>query len=64
MSDVTRVLDAIEQGDPQTGGGPPFRIQRATDLIAADWTEFLPDATPPVILSVTGPCGFYRIVGQ
>ncbi|MBI4657624.1 MAG: hypothetical protein HY735_02035 [Verrucomicrobia bacterium] len=47
-----------------TGGGPPYRIQRATDLIAADWTDFLSDATPPVILPVTGPSGFYRIVGQ
>jgi hypothetical protein len=44
--------------------GPPYRVQRATDLIAADWTEVLSDATPPVILPVTGPCGFYRIVGQ
>jgi S-formylglutathione hydrolase len=47
-----------------TGGGPPFRIQRATDLIAADWMDVLSDATPPVILPVTGPCGFYRIVGR
>jgi len=47
-----------------TGGGPPYRIQRANDLSVADWTDFLSDATPPVILPVTGPSGFYRVVGQ
>lgn len=47
-----------------TGGGPPYRIQRATDLIAADWSEVLSDATPPLILPVMGSSGFYRIVGQ
>ena len=47
-----------------TGGAPPYRIQRATDLIAADWTEILSDATPPLILPLTRPCGFYRIIGQ
>lgn len=47
-----------------TGGGPPYRIQRATNLIAAGWTDVLSDATPPVILPATGSSGFYRIVGQ
>jgi len=47
-----------------TGGGLPYRIQRATDLIAADWTDVLSNATPPVILLPTSPVGFYRIVGQ
>lgn len=47
-----------------TGGGPPYRIQRATDLFASDWTNVLSDAIAPVILPVTGSCGFYRIVGQ
>jgi hypothetical protein len=47
-----------------TGGGPPYRIQRATDLIAADWTDVLSDATPPLILPVVGPGGFYRVLGQ
>ena len=47
-----------------TGGGPPFRVQRATDLAAGDWTDFLTNATPPVSLPLTGQAGFYRIVGQ
>jgi predicted peptidase len=47
-----------------TGGGPPYRIQHATDLIAADWMDVLSNATPPVILSPTNPVGFYRVVGQ
>jgi predicted esterase len=47
-----------------TGGSPPYRVQRATDLLTADWTEVLSDATPPLVLPVTGPGGFYRIVGQ
>ena len=47
-----------------TGGGPPYRVQRATDLAAGDWTDVLPNATPPVTLPLTGQAGFYRIVGQ
>lgn len=47
-----------------TGGGMPYRVQRATDLAAGDWTDFLPNATPPVTLPLTGQAGFYRIVGQ
>ncbi len=47
-----------------TGGGPPYRIQRAIDLIAADWTDVLSNATPPVTLPLADPVGFYRIVGQ
>lgn len=47
-----------------TGGGPPYGVQRATDLAAADWTDLLPNATPPVTLPLTGQAGFYRIVGQ
>jgi hypothetical protein len=47
-----------------TGGGPPYRIQRATDLLAADWSDVLAHATPPVTLPVTGPSSFYRLVGQ
>jgi hypothetical protein len=49
-----------------TGGGPPCRVQRATDLTAGDWTDFLPDATPPVLLPLplAGEATFYRIVGQ
>ncbi len=47
-----------------TGGGPPFRVQRATDLAAGDWTDFLNNARPPVPLALTGQAGFYRILGQ
>ncbi len=47
-----------------TGGGPPYRIQRATDLALDDWTDVLSDATPPVTLPLSGRAGFYRIVGQ
>ena len=47
-----------------TGGGPPYRVQRATDLNAGNWTDFLPNATPPVTLPLDGEAGFYRILGQ
>jgi len=47
-----------------TGGGPPYRVQRATDLAVCDWTDFLTNAVPPVSLPLDGPSGFYRIVGQ
>ena len=47
-----------------SGSGPPYRVQRATDLAVGDWTEFLNDATPPVPLPLTGQAGFYRILGQ
>ncbi|MGA2863416.1 MAG: immunoglobulin domain-containing protein [Verrucomicrobiota bacterium] len=46
------------------GGGPPYRVQWAPDLAAGDWTDFLPNATPPVTLPLAGQAGFYRIVGQ
>jgi hypothetical protein len=47
-----------------TGGGPPYRVQRATDLIVGNWTDFLPDATAPVSLPLDGTTGFYRIIGR
>jgi hypothetical protein len=47
-----------------TGGGPPYRVQRATDLAAGDWTDYLSGVTPPVQLPRTNQAGFYRIVGQ
>jgi poly(3-hydroxybutyrate) depolymerase len=46
------------------GGGPPYRIQRATDLVVGDWTDFLINVTPPASVTMTGQVGFYRIVGQ
>ena len=47
-----------------TGGGPPYRVQRATDLAAGDWTDLLPNATSPLTLPLTGQAGFCRVVGQ
>ena len=47
-----------------TGGGPPYRVQRATDLAVGDWTDFLTNVVPPVSLPLDDAAGFYRIVGQ
>ena len=49
-----------------SGGGPPYRVQRASDLVVGDWTDVLADVTPPVTLPVplAGQAGFYRIIGQ
>lgn len=47
-----------------TGGGPPYRVQRATDLAVGDWTEFPTNATPPVTLPLDDAAEFYRIVGH
>lgn len=47
-----------------TGGGPPYRVQRATDVAAGDWTNYLTGVAPPVTLPLTNPAGLYRIVGQ
>ncbi len=47
-----------------TGGGPPYCVQRATNLAAGDWADLLPNATPPVALPSEGQIGFYRIIGQ
>lgn len=47
-----------------TGGGPPYRIQHATDLGIGNWTDFLVDVAPPLTLSLTNKTGFYRIAGQ
>jgi len=41
-----------------------LRVQRATDLSAGDWTDFLTNATPPVSLPLTNPTAFYRLVGN
>jgi hypothetical protein len=47
-----------------TGGVPPYRVQRTTDLTSGDWLEVLADAVPPVTLTLEPRAGFYRIVGQ
>jgi prepilin-type N-terminal cleavage/methylation domain-containing protein len=47
-----------------TGGGMPYPVQRASDLTAGNWTDFLSNAVPPVAVPFDGATGFYRIVGQ
>jgi hypothetical protein len=47
-----------------TGGVPPYRVQRATDLRAGDWVDVLTNAIPPVTLTLERPAEFYRIVGK
>ncbi len=61
---VTLALQGMEARLSWTGGGPPYRVQRATDLTVSDWTEILMNVVPPVSLPVDGPAGFYRIVGH
>jgi hypothetical protein len=45
-------------------GGPSYRVQRATDLDAGDWTDLQPNATPPVTPPPAGQAAFHRIVGR
>ena len=47
-----------------TGGGPPYRVQRASNLPAGNWSDFLTNAVPPVAVPLDGATGFYRITGQ
>jgi hypothetical protein len=47
-----------------TGGGPPYNVQRATDLAVGDWTDVRTNVVPPVTLPLDRAAGFYRIVGQ
>jgi len=61
---ATLTMQGAEAMLDWAGGGPPYRVQRATDLAAGDWTNYLTDATPPVTLPPTGQQGFFRIVGQ
>jgi hypothetical protein len=35
-----------------TGGVPPYRVQRATDLTSGDWIDVLTEAVPPVTLTL------------
>lgn len=64
MIQLTLTLQGTEALLNWTGVGPPYRIQRATDLVVGDWTDFLTNATPPVSVPVTGQVGFYRVAGQ
>jgi Ig-like domain-containing protein/prolyl oligopeptidase family protein len=61
---ATLVLQGTDALLNWTGGGTPYCVQRATDLAVGDWIDFLPNATPPVTLPLTGQRGFYRLVGQ
>lgn len=47
-----------------TGGVPPYRVQRTTDLTSADWIDVVTNAVAPVTLTLDGQAAFYRIVGQ
>ena len=47
-----------------TGGVPPYRVQRATDLTSGDWTDVSTNAVPPVTMPIERGAEFYRIVGQ
>ena len=61
---ATLTMQGTEAFLDWTGGGPPYTVQRATDLMAGDWTDYLTDATPPVSLPTDGATGFYRLVGE
>jgi predicted esterase len=63
---ATLVLQGTNTILDWTGGGPPYRIQRASDLAAEDWTDVLANIMPPVALPLplAGKAGFYRLVGQ
>lgn len=61
---ATLTMQGVEAILNWTGGAPPYRVQRATDLVTGNWTDYLTDATPPLHLSPAGPAEFYRIIGQ
>jgi len=61
---LTFTLQGTEALLNWTGGVPPLHVQRATDLAAGDWTDFLTNATPPITLPLTNPTAFYRLVGN
>jgi len=61
---ATLTLQGTEAILKWTGGGPPYCVQKATNLAAGDWTDLITDATPPVPLPPEGAAGFYRIVGR
>jgi hypothetical protein len=61
---ATLAIQGMEAILNWTGGGAPYQVQRATDLTAGDWTDYLTEAVPPVSLRLDGAAGFYRITGQ
>ncbi len=61
---ATLVLQGSSARLNWTGGVPPYRVQRATDLTSGDWTDLLTNAVSPVTLTLERQAEFYRIVGQ
>ena len=47
-----------------TGGVPPFRLQRTSDLRVPAWTELGSDLSPPLTLPTAAEFEFFRVVGQ
>ena len=45
-----------------TGGTGPYRVQKATNLMLADWQDYLTNAQSPFALEAHDPLGFYRVV--
>ena len=44
------------------GGTGPYRVQKARNLMVADWHDYLINAQSPVTLEADDPIGFYRVV--
>jgi len=61
---ATLEFQGIEARLSWEGGGPPYRLQKASDLAAGEWTDILKDILPPLTLTLDGTAGFYRIIGQ
>lgn len=61
---ATLVLQSSGASLNWTGGVPPYRVQRATNLTSGDWIDVLTNAVPPVTLTLEHQAEFYRIVGQ
>jgi hypothetical protein len=61
---ATLVLEGSGATLNWTGGVPPYRVQRATDLTLGDWTDVLTNAVAPVTLNLERPAEFCRIVGK
>ncbi|MBI4660704.1 MAG: hypothetical protein HY735_17850, partial [Verrucomicrobia bacterium] len=47
-----------------SGGAPPFRVQRTSNLIAPVWNDLSNDVTPPFTLPTRSGIEFFRVVGQ
>ncbi len=47
-----------------TGGGPPYRMQRMSNLAAGNWTDIMSNAASPVAIFLDWATGFYRIISE